>query len=235
MIVLLISKNLINNNVRRSKLTRGKGKSANKGVVNKMQVMQMIHASQKQVTSKYLSNVYYAQNTVPVTGNLTQIAWPLQGVLNGQREGDSLSLEKIEVRYAMSNPEASIGATNVDMIRIVCVQAIANTALSLSNSTTPSTGIFDNGASGSVDVTSHINYDAKDTLFRVLIDEIHGVNFLSSNAARLVNLELNPKIKKINFTPTTNTSQTGAIYFVLMSYTGDCIVSGEGRLIYHDL
>jgi hypothetical protein len=194
----------------------------------------MMLSLQQKVTDKYL-NATYMTGTPNVTGFLVHVTQPAQGTTNGQREGDSLCLDKIQMRCFLSNPETAIGTNNVDAIRIVVVQARASTALTLSSSAAPTTGIFDLGYSGALDSSSFINENAKGKLFNVLYDRVHTCCFGSSNGVKFFELNLKPKIKTINFTPTTTTEETGGLYLAFFSLLGNAICDVAGRLIYHDL
>jgi hypothetical protein len=194
----------------------------------------MIQSRQSQVTPKWINQSLF--NAVPaVSGNLNMITLPAQGVTNGERESDSLSLDFIQFRFILSNAEASIGTTNADMVRILIVQARASTVLTISAVTAPTTGILDNGFSGAIDISSHVNLNTKSQLFNVLYDRCHPVNFSSSNAVQLVELNLKPKIRKINFTPGTTTPQCGGVWVFLCTTLGNATVSVESRLVYIDL
>jgi len=232
----MISKNLNNNNRQNRKVTRGKGKSNNKQnrLVTKEQVANMILSSVGQVTSKYLTSSLIS-SVPPVTGILEQPSFPTQGVTNGEREGDSLDIEKIESTFLLENAEASIGGNNVDTIRVIVLQARSSTVLTISSISAPLTGVLDAGYSGAVDITSHINQNAKNKLFHVLHDTSYPVNFGSSNASRILNLNMRPKISRINFTPTTVNSQSGGIFYIFLTATGSAACNGVQRLVYRDL
>lgn len=233
--VLPISKKFNNDFVRRSKLTRGKGKSATKSLVTKEQVQSMIKSSMKQVTSKYLETAVYAGIAPSSTGSLVQPALPAQGIGNGQREGDSISIEGIEFRALMYNPDTNVTYAS-ENIRLVCLQSRAGTILTTNYSTTPSTGIFDLGSGGSLDLTSFVNYNAQNETFHVLYDQCHCVTPLSSTATRLISGTIQPKVKKVNFTPGTTVALDGPIFWVAFSISAtDALLFLEQRLVYHDL
>jgi hypothetical protein len=195
----------------------------------------MILANQQKVQNKYL-NVTIGNGIVPaVTGTLVNTVMPGQGVTNGERESDSLSLNEINTRFYLQNEEAAIGINNVDQIRIVCVQARASTVLTISYSSAPTTGIFDTGSSGAVDITSMININAKNELFHVLYDRSYPVNFGSDSASRILEINLVPRVKKINFTPTTTTSLCGGVFWIFFSQNTSASLSSEERKVYHDL
>jgi hypothetical protein len=107
--VSTISKNFNSNKiVRRSKLTRGKGKSANKTLVTKEQVHSMLVALKEEVQTKYLSTSVYNLTTPSVNGTLVQPVLPAQGTTNGQREGDSIAINAIQCRLFIYNPGCSL-------------------------------------------------------------------------------------------------------------------------------
>jgi len=232
----LISKQLSNNRVRRSKLTRGKGKSANKQtLVTKEQVHSMILSSMKGVTSKYLNTAVYAGIAPSATGSLVQPALPSQGISNGQREGDSIAIEGIQFRALMYNGDA-VTSLSTEMIRLVCLQSRAGTILTTNYSSTPTTGIFDLGSGGVLDITSFVNYNASSETFHVLYDESHCVTTLSSTATRLIAGTIHPKVKKINYTPGTTAALDGPIFWVAFSVSAtNALLFLEQRLVYHDL
>jgi hypothetical protein len=219
----------------KKKLTRGKGKLDQ--LVSKGQVMRMIHSNMDKVEMKYLNSAVFNAYIPPVIGGLASATFPSQGVTNGQREADSLAIKAIQVRCLMINIADITTSSNAsDGIRLVCVQARTSVVPTLSYSAAPATGIFDLGSSGAVDITSHINLNAKDETFHVLHDETYPVCFLSSSALRLTHFILEPKVAKVNFTPTTTTSLMGGIYWVAISWqAGTTSISLEQRLIYHDL
>jgi hypothetical protein len=189
------------------------------------------------VEKKYLNGAVFNGAIPPITGVLASSGLPSQGVTNGQREGDSLSIDAIEVRCIMINIADITTSSNAsDAIRLVCVQARTSLVPTISYSAAPATGIFDLGSSGAVDITSHINLNAKNETFHVLYDETHPICFLSSSAFKLLHFNLEPKVKKVNFTPTTTTFLMGGIYWISMSWqAGTTSLSLEQRLIYHDL
>jgi hypothetical protein len=189
------------------------------------------------VEMKYLNTAVFNVYTPPFIGGLASSTFPSQGVTNGQREGDSLSIDAIEVRCLMINIADITTSSNAsDAIRLVCVQTRTSLVPTLSYSATPASGIFDLGSSGTVDITSHINYNAKNETFHVLYDVTHPICFLSSSALKLLTFKLKPKVAKVNFTPTTTTFLMGGIYWVAMSWqSGTTSLSLEQRLIYHDL
>jgi hypothetical protein len=205
--------------------------------VNKRQVKQMILSNMEKVQLKYLNTVIYQNSISAVAGTLVNPTFPSQGVTNGEREGDSLAIDHIEARIVITNIADITTSSNAsDAIRLVCCQARANTVLTVSSPSAPSTGIFDFGTSGAVDITSHINFNAQNELFHVLHDQTYSSNFLSSNAFRQITLKLKPRVSKVNFTPTTTTSLCGGIFWVAMSWqAGTTYISLEQRLIYHDL
>jgi hypothetical protein len=209
--------------------------SKNRKLVDKQQVHQMIVANQQQVQKKWLYVAIYNAVTPTTTGTLVNSVMPSQGATNGEREGDSMSLDFIESRFYFANNEASIGATNVDLLRIVCVQARASTILTISYPAAPTTGIFDLGFSGAIDMSSMININASNETFHVLYDRSFPVNFGSDSASHVLELKIVPKIKKINFTPGTTTSLCGGVFWVLFTTTSNTIVGAIERKIYHDL
>jgi len=125
-------------------------KSATKTLVTKEQVQSMIKSSMKQVTSKYLNTSVYLDIAPSTTGSLVQPALPSQGISNGQREGDSISIEGIQFRALLYNPGTTTMVQS-EMIRLVCLQSRAGTILTTNYSTAPSTGIFDLGSGGVLD------------------------------------------------------------------------------------
>jgi hypothetical protein len=195
----------------------------------------MILANQQKVQDKWLYGTIYNVQIPATTGTLVNSVMPSQGTTNGERESDSLSLELIEARVVVTNEQASIGFDNVDIVRIVCVQAKASTILTVSYSSAPTTGIFDNGLSTIVDMTSMVNINAKNETFHVLYDRSYPVNFGSTSASHVFDLKIKPKIKKINFTPGTTTSLCGGVFWIAFTANSSSYVSMLERKIYHDL
>jgi hypothetical protein len=218
-----------------SKANRGKVKSDS--LVSKKQVLNMIHSNMDKVEMKYLNTTLYNVVVPAITGTLVIPGLPSQGVTNGEREGDSLSIDEIELRCVMINIADITTSSNAsDAIRLVCVQSRSSLTPSISYSTTPATGIFDLGSSGAVDITSHINLYAKNHTFHVLYDKTHSVGFLSSSSLKLIDFRLKPKVHKVDFTPGTGNTLMGQIVWVAMSWqAGTTSLSLEQRLIYHDL
>jgi hypothetical protein len=195
----------------------------------------MIKASAGTVTRKYLNTALYAAIMPAPTGSLVTPAFPAQGVTNGEREGDSLAIDAIDVRAVLYNYQTAVGVDGTDNIRLICVQAKASNTITVSSASAPTTGVLDLGSSGAIDLTSFINFNAKNELFHVLMDKSFPVNFLSLSASRVLTFRLKPKIEKVNFTPGTTTSQAGQIYWIAQSLTGYAYLEMEQRLEYHDL
>jgi hypothetical protein len=212
---------------------RPKNKQQNK-LVSKQQVRQMLLSHDKKVTMKYLNSIILA-GAASTTGTLVQPVLPAQGTTNGQREGDSLDIKSIQARITITNDEASIGASNVDLIRIIVVQARASTTLTISSASAPTTGVLDVGASTFIDTTSFINLNAKNELFHVLLDKSYPVNYGAANASHNFQIEMKPKVSKVNFTPGTTTPQCGGIFWIFIAYLGDANIQCEQRLVYADL
>jgi hypothetical protein len=223
-----------NNKISRqnSKVTRGKGKSDR--LVSKQQVKSMIESLQHSVPDKYLNSVLINAYP-PVTGTLVTPTFPAQGVTNGQREGDSLKILAIEARVLLYNAQGALGTDEVDLCRIICVQAKSATALTISNSAAPTTGILDLGSGGTIDNSSFINLYAKNQFFHVLYDKSFPCS-TGSSASHNFELKLKPKIHKVNFSPTSTTAETGQIFWVFQStITSGAFFSVVQRLVYEDL
>jgi hypothetical protein len=195
----------------------------------------MIKASVATVTKKYLNtSLYSATNPLP-TGSLVTPVFPAQGITNGEREADSIGIDAIEIRAVLYNFETAVGVTATDNIRLICVQAKASNAVTINSSTAPTTGVLDLGATGVIDLSSFINFNAKNELFHVLMDRCFPVNFLSDSASRVLTFRIKPKIEKVNFTPGGTTAQSGQIYWIAQGLSGDAYLMMEQRLEYHDL
>jgi hypothetical protein len=193
----------------------------------------MILSSAGEVTKKYLNT---SLNTGVISAATLEVpTLPAQGVTNGERESDSLALDHIQARFLFYNDQAAVSTSAIDIIRVVCVQAKASNAVTISSATTPATGVFDLGSTGAIDVTSFINYNAVNKVFHVLMDKTISVNFLSANATSLHVFNLKPKVQRINFTPGTTTTTGGQIYWLFVSLNGVATMDAEQRLIYHDL
>jgi hypothetical protein len=224
-------------NRERKRRIRNRNSSAYE-VVTKQQVKNMINSNAAKVTRKYLTTPVFNVVVPTSAGTLVQPALPAQGVTNGQREGDSLGIDMIEARVIFLNDADTVTATNaVDACRLICLQARASTVLTVSSPAAPTTGVLDNGTGGSAtDISSFINFNAKNELFHVLYDKVHPVNFLASNAYVEFNLSLKPRVEKVNFTPTTTTALCGAIFWIAQTQeAANCNVILQQRLIYHDL
>jgi hypothetical protein len=220
-------------NIKSRKGGRG-GKTPNKLAVDKQQVKQMIASANGTVTKKYLNSVIAA--TIPaIAGTLVQPALPVQGSANGQREGDSLAIDHIQVKFIAYNPETAIGVNNVDCLRLICLQSRAGTILTTSYSSAPATGVLDLGATGAIDESSFINFNAANETFHVLMDKSFPVNFGSANGAINHTFTLKPKVSKVNFTPGTTTALCGPIFWILQTASAALTLLMEQRLVYHDL
>jgi hypothetical protein len=195
----------------------------------------MIKSSAGTVTKKYLNTSLYNAINPASIGSLVTPMFPAQGVTNGERESDSLAIDAIEARAVLYNFEASIGVSATDMIRIICVQARASNVVTINSSSAPTTGVLDLGCTGLIDLTSFINFNAKNELFHVLMDKCFPVNFLSTSASKALTFKLHPKVGKVNFTPGTTTAQCGQIYWIVQALSGDSFIQMEQRLEYHDL
>jgi hypothetical protein len=223
----------MNNNNNKLRRQRRKNKGFD-NIVTKQQVKSMISSASGSVTKKYLNTSLFS-STPGGTGVIVTATFPAQGILNGQREGDSLHIDDIELRVVVSNQQAAVGASDVDVVRMICVQARASNTITVNSAVAPTTGVLDLGSSGAIDLTSFINYNAKNELFHVLHDESLPVNFLSLSAAKNFQFRLKPKVAKINFTPTTTTAQSGQIYWIFQSFSSSLELGIEQRLVYHDL
>jgi hypothetical protein len=95
--------------------------------------------------------------------------------------------------------------------------------------------VLDLGATAALDMTSHINFNAANETFHVLMDKSYPVNFGGANGAINHSFVLKPKVTKINFTPGTTTALCGQIYWIAQSATNSAVLVLEQRLIYHDL
>jgi hypothetical protein len=193
----------------------------------------MLMSLKGEVQMKYLNTVILGASIPSSSGTLVQPALPAQGTTNGQREGDSIAIDSIQFRLIMFNPGEA--QPDADMIRVVCLQSRAGTILTTNYSTTPTTGIFDLGSPGTIDMSSFVNFNAKNETFHILYDETFCVCDSSSTAGRLVTLALAPKVKKVNFTPGTVVALDGPIFWVIFGREGNAVVGLEQRLIYHDL
>jgi uncharacterized protein (AIM24 family) len=135
----------------------------------------------------------------------------------------------------MYNPGATASVES-EMIRLVCLQSRAGTILTTNYSTAPTTGIFDLGSGGVLDITSFVNYNAQNETFHLLYDKSHCVTPLSGTGTVLISGTIQPKVKKINYTPGTTVALDGPIFWVAFSVSGtDATLSLEQRLVYHDL
>jgi hypothetical protein len=193
----------------------------------------MIASLKEEVQMKYLNTVIYNTINPTTSGSLVQPTLPAQGTTNGQREGDSIAIDRIEYRVLMANLGSALADT--DLIRLVCLQSRAGTILTTNYSTIPATGIFDLGSSGSLDVTSFVNYNAKNETFHVLMDRTFVCVLGSSTGSHCFEGMITPKVSKVNFTPGSTTALDGPIFWVAFSIGGFTNLSIEQRLIYHDL
>jgi hypothetical protein len=196
----------------------------------------MIMSNMEKVESKYF-NTNVINGVPPVTGQLYTSTLPSQGSTNGEREGDSLELEWIEARVLMYNlADITTSSNATDAVRLLCLQARASNAVTLSYSAAPTTGVFDLGVSGAIDITSFVNMNARNETFHVLYDTTHPIGFLSSTSFKNINLKIRPKVNKINFTPTTTNALMGQIYWITISQQGGTTTCAlEQRLVYRDL
>jgi hypothetical protein len=226
------------NNKKINKPKRNRRFNGFNNVVTKQQVKQMIESKMDKVQDKYLTTAVYDVVVPASTGTLVQPALPAQGAANGQREGDSLSIDVIEANLLLFNiADSTTIASTADTIRVMCVQARANTVLTVSNASSPTTGVLDYGSTGAaVDINSFVNLNASNELFHVLHDKCYPVNYLSDTCSRTVHLRFKPAVSKINFTPGTTTSMCGGIFWIVLSVEATAAyVSMVQRLVYHDL
>jgi hypothetical protein len=193
----------------------------------------MIGSLKDEVRMKYLNSIIFGATIPSSAGTLVQPVLPAQGTTNGQREGDSIAIDHIQFRMLLFNPGEA--QPDSDMIRVLCLQARVSTVLTLNYATTPATGIFDLGSTGTLSITSFVNYNAINETFHVLYDKSFCVTDSSSTAAILVEGELQPKVRKVNYTPGTSTSLNGAIYWVAFGQEGNAQIDLIQRLVYHDL
>jgi len=210
----------------------------NSKVVTKQQVRNMILSNAGKVTKKFLLSPVFNATVPTQAGTLVQPALPAQGVTNGEREGDALAIDMIEARVIFENvADTTVMAQAVDACRLICLQARASTVLTVSNPAAPTTGVLDYGTGGALtDLSSFINFNAKNELFHVLYDKVHPVNFLSSNAFVQFDLSLKPRVERVNFTPTTTTPLCGGIFWIAQTQQDNSLaVIVEQRLVYHDL
>lgn len=218
---------------RRSKLTgKQNGKSANKSLVTKEQVKSMLMSLKNKVQDKFLLSSVYATVTPATTGSLVNVIFPAQGVTNGERTGDSLEIDVIECRFSIYN-----SSNSEDLIRILLLQARANTVLTVNAATAPTTGILDLGSNGVIEETSFVNFNNKNELFHVLLDKAIPTNgATSSNASHLFEWHVKPKIKKVNFQVGSTNYLDGGIFWLVLSNSGThTSVDLEQRLVYRDI
>jgi hypothetical protein len=223
----MISLNNINlTNVRRSKLNGGIVKSAkDKSLVTKQQVRSMILSSIEQVRPKYLVSSLLNNIIVTSTQTITP-GLPPQGVSNNQREGDSIEIEALDIRFDCSS------SNNLNAFRLVCVQAIGSHTPTASYSSAPLTGVLDNGPSGAVDPMSTINMYGNGSTFHVLHDELI-LPPITQRAAYAVRVK--PKIEKVDFAIATTAPLNGGITYFLMCWGSTATVNFSQRLVYRDL
>lgn len=190
----------------------------------------MITSAMGQVRDKYLETSVFNATSPTSIGVLVEPTLPAQGVTNGQREGDSLSIEHIQARCIFVND----GSTP-DLVRVICLQARASTTLTISYAAAPTTGILDLGSSAAIDPTSMINWNAMNETFHVLHDRVYPMGISASNSTQVVVLAMKPKVKKVNFTPGTTNPLCGGIFWIVQTNNSQPVVSIEQRLVYHDL
>jgi len=186
-------------------------------------VSRVIKQIDRQVTRKVLSSVVANGVSGSVNGTLYTPTFPAQGVTSLTRTGDSLFIDEYQFRLSFDN------SNNEDAMRIVMVQAKANNVPTLAT-------IFDNGASGALDVTSFINFYAKDKEFVVLKDIHFSVCAQGANGCQIRAFNITPSIKTVNFAIGGTTAETGQLYIAIFSTSGaDTNYSIEQRLVFHDI
>jgi hypothetical protein len=186
-------------------------------------ISQVIQTLDSQVARKNQSIAVANGAVSSVTGTLYTPVMPSQGVTSLTRTGDSLHIDRIQYRMFFVN-----GTTN-DTMRVVIIQAKANNVPSLAT-------IFDNGASGLLDITSFINFYTKNKEFIILSDFLVQVCFEGSNGCTVLTREFKASIKKINFTLGTTTAEAGQLYIAVFGTSGaGTSYSIQQRLIFHDL
>jgi hypothetical protein len=181
----------------------------------------------KQIDRQVTRKVYFFGVANGVTGSVTGTLYtpvlPAQGVTSLTRTGDSLFLDEIQYRISLEN------STTVDALRIVVLQAKANNVPTLAS-------IFDTGSSGALDVTSFINFYAKNKEFIILKDIHFSVCAQGQNGCQIRAFNIKPSIQTINFTLGGTTAEAGQIYIAVFSTTGILTTySIEQRVIFHDL
>lgn len=192
----------------------------------------MLMSLKDKVQDKFLNSSVYATLAPSTTGSLVNVTFPAQGVTNGERTGDSLEIDVIQCRFSIYNTSNS-----EDLVRILLLQARANTVLTVNASTTPATGILDLGSNGVIEETSFVNFNNKNELFHVLLDKAIPTNgATSSNASHLFEWHVKPKIKKINFQVGSTNYLNGGIFWLVLSNSGTHTeVDLEQRLVYRDI
>jgi hypothetical protein len=196
-------------------------------LVSKSQVKQMIKSSQAEVTDKYLTVVMENGVTPVLAGSLIVPVLPAQGVTSSTRTGDSVSLDEIQMRFVLTNETG----TAADLFRIIVVQSRALNTITIAE-------VLDTGASSGIDLTSFVNAYSLNTEFHLLHNKMYRCSNSSTDAAKLIELNLIPKIKKINFTSGTTTAEAGQIYVIVQGGAGgasDIIATSTCRYKFHDL
>lgn len=135
-------------------------------------------------------------------GRITVLSVPAQGLGNGQRTGDEINIEDIEITFL------SYYGDDVNVIRYIVLQLEGFTpALALGT-------FLDTGASGAVDPTSLYIPFYEGRFFKILYDRVIAVVQNGSNAAVPDRVVLKPKIKIMPFVP-ASTQVTNAQIVVL--------------------
>jgi hypothetical protein len=185
----------------------------------------MILGSQDKVRPKYLVSSLLNNVTVTTTQTITP-GLPPQGVSNNQREGDSIEVEALDIRFDCTS------SSNLNTYRLLAVQAIGSHTPTASYSSAPLTGVLDNGPSGAVDPLSTVNIYGLGSTFHVIHDELilPPITQRSSYAVRVL-----PKIHKIDFAIATTAPLNGGITYILLCWGATAQVNLGQRLIYRDL
>lgn len=114
----------------------------------------------------------------------------VQGSTSADRDGDSLLIKYIRLRYQIIN------ADTYNFVRVVIVQWRENDALAA----IAGASIFDVGQTGVIDFNSHYDWLQRRT-YHILYDRVHYVaNGISSDKQSVVrSVNIRPKVHKINY------------------------------------
>lgn len=184
-------------------------KRPTKSAVSKLTVRRMVHSAIAQDIP--MKSTDFNGTISPTTGGtLFSISLPTtQGLANGQRTGDSIVLEKLELFSTLYYGDALGNVSRIIVLQVVGYASGISVASVLSN-----------GSSAAPDVNSHYVPFAEGKGFKILYDKKHITIPDGNNAIVNVNAKIIPRTKKLSFPPGTAFPNTGQLAVIVISDSG---------------